>query len=239
MNERLDIDLTRIRNKWVCYFDLLGFSALLKQSIVNAFYQWELCLWDLKNWSDKYPDLEYAYFSDTFLIYAADDSAKSFEHIESASRWFFQIALQRNIPLRGAMACDEFYADKPKAIFLGKALVEAAKTEQKYNWIGFVLCNSSIQRMNEIGLPTDQRLNYRKWSLPARSDKVEGKPEELVALLFGSSYSTNGQNTLIQELEKMAERETDIKVREKYENSLKFLNQFGVLQFVQPTKENP
>lgn len=67
MNERLDIDFTRIGRKWVCYFDLLGFSELLKQSIVNAFFHWELCLWDLKNWSDRFPDLEYAYFSDTFF----------------------------------------------------------------------------------------------------------------------------------------------------------------------------
>jgi len=44
MNERLDIDFTRIGRKWVCYFDLLGFSELLKQSIVNAFFHWELCL---------------------------------------------------------------------------------------------------------------------------------------------------------------------------------------------------
>jgi hypothetical protein len=237
MNERLDIDPTKIRSRWVCYFDLLGFSALLKQSIVNAFYQWELCLSDLKNWSARFPELEYAYFSDTFLIYAQDDSAKSFVHIEAASRWFFQIALQRNIPLRGSMACDEFYAEKQKAIFLGKALVEAAKTEQKYNWIGFVLCNSAIQRMNQIGLPADQRLNYRKWLLPARSDRIEGKPEEVVALLFGASYPTNGQNTLVHELEKMAELETDSKVREKYENSLKFLNHFGVLQIIPQTEK--
>jgi hypothetical protein len=238
MNERLDIDFTRIGRKWVCLFDLLGFSELLKQSIVNAFYHWELCLWDLKNWSDRYPDLEYAYFSDTFLIYAADDSAKSFRHIESASRWFFQIALRRNIPLRGAMACEEFYADKPKAIFLGKALVEAAKAEQKYNWIGFVLCNSVVERMNEIGIPADQRLNYRKWSVPARSDKANGKSEEVFALLFGASYPTNGQNTLIQELEKMVEHETEVTVREKYENSLKFLNHFGVSKIIPPPPIN-
>ena len=238
MNNRLDIEPARMGEKWVCYFDLLGFSALLKESLTTAFYQWELCLSDLRHWSDRWPDLEYAYFSDTFLIYARDDSAKSFIHIETASRWFFQIVLQRHIPLRGAMACDEFYADKSKAIFLGKALVETAKSEQKYNWIGFVLCDSAIRRMSEIGPPADQRLNYRKWAPPTKNENAYDKSEEVVALLFGASYPTNGQNTLIRELEKMAERETDSKVREKYENSLKFLNHFGVPQVVPPTEEN-
>jgi hypothetical protein len=238
MNNSLDIEPARIGRKWICYFDLLGFSVLLKESLPNAFYQWDVCLRDLQRILENKSEIEYAYFSDTFLIYASDASGKSFRRIESASRWFFQIALQRNIPFRGAMACDEFYADKSNGIFLGKALVEAARSEQKYNWIGFVLCNSAIQRMSELGLPADQRLNYRKWSPPTKNENAYDKSEEVIALLYGASYSTNGQNTLIRELERMAERETDPKVREKYENSLKFLNHFGVPQVVPPMEEN-
>jgi hypothetical protein len=237
MNNRLDIEPARIVRKWICYFDLLGFSALLKESLTNAFYQWEVCLSDLKNMLKNNPEIEYAYFSDTFLIYASDDSAKSFIRLESASRWFFQIALQRNIPFRGAMACDEFYADKSNGIFLGKALVEAARSEQKYNWIGFVLCNSAIQRMNEIGLPADQRLNYRKWSPPTKNENTYDESEEVIALLYGASNSINGENILIRELEIMLERETDSKVKEKYKNSLQFLNHFGVLRVIPSPKE--
>jgi hypothetical protein len=116
--------------------------------------------------------LQFIHFSDSFLIYTLNDSAGSFAAVESPSRWFFNFLLQKEIPVSGAMACDEFYADRANGIFFGKAFVEASKLSESLNWVGFVLCPSAIGKLSDVGLPADERLNYRKCDAPVKDAPI-------------------------------------------------------------------
>jgi hypothetical protein len=239
MNDRLDIDLARIGKKWVVCFDLLGFSKLTASSLIGAFYQVELCVSEARQKSPFNQKLGRAWFSDTFLFYAEDDSASSFHVIEFVARNFFEMALLHSIPLRGAMACDEFYANETNRIFIGKALVESFRLGEKCNWVGFVLCPSAvcqIEKLNASGVNGTFNDRYKLWDVPTKQKTVHGvepfeetiveRPEKLRALLYGAIFR-NGSD-FMSELKRMSEQTNSPKDKAKYANSIQFLNHFGI-----------
>jgi hypothetical protein len=177
MNDSIDLNPSKTGRKWVSYFDLLGFKRFVcEHPLENVFFAYSICLEEFRRqeqragkWSSK---LELIHFSDSFLIYTTDDTAGSFAALEMASRHFFNFVLLRGggFPLRGAMACDDFYADRSSGVVFGKALVEAHEIGERFGWIGFVLSPSAVSRMADpkINLPANERLNYREWNAPAK-----------------------------------------------------------------------
>ena len=233
INERLFFNTVNDKKRWVVYFDLLGFRDFVKGShIVNTFFHWEKCFNTLLNNLHKYPGLEYAHFSDTFLIYAPDDTFASYGQIDSCSRWFFQHSILKQIPLRGALGCGPFYADKPNGVFLGKALVDAYEFGERFNWIGYMLSPSAISRIqhSDINLPSCP-IHFRKSQIQTKSGSAE-----CVALLCGGGKGRD----YIQPLEQMKQRSLEEmernkkpvgqikKVTEKYDNTLNFIRQFEI-----------
>ena len=106
--------------------------------------------------------MEFARFSDTFLFWSTDDSWASFRAVAEASRWFFDELIDSKVPLRGALAFGEFYGDKAKGLFFGKALVDACQCGEKYDWLGFVLHDSALKQMAEVRR-TVSDLCYKRW----------------------------------------------------------------------------
>jgi hypothetical protein len=225
MNSRLDIDWSQIGKKWVACFDLLGFSEFVKgNDLFSVFYRWELCFAQFQNNLRNHPKLNYAHFSDTFLIYASDDSLGVFHHIESCSRWFFDHALLYRLPLRGAMACNELYADRANGVFLGKALVEAHEYGQQFNWIGYTLAPTVLARLEHI--PS----HFRKAIVQTRSNQEE----ETVALLCGLGKGRDYIRALcemkqfaVADLHQKGKLPGEIaSVEAKYDNAIKFIEKF-------------
>jgi hypothetical protein len=176
-----EINWLGTRRRWLAYLDILGFARLLEeQGELAATSVYEICLEEMQSHQKRYPDLGFAYFSDTFLIYAPDDTHASLGAIEQSARWFYNILLLKRIPFRGALACGDFLADQPNNIFIGKALVEASRVGGKYNWIGFVLAPSTVSRFQELQLPMDGRLNYRVWDLPLKKGTMVSRKQKLV-----------------------------------------------------------
>jgi len=232
MSDHVELDWSQTGKKWVSYFDILGFSRFVcERDPLSVFCTYSMCLEEFRRHEEshkKWGGLQFIHFSDSFLIFAPDDSAGSFAAIESPSRWFFNFLLQREIPVSGAMACDEFYADRANGIFFGKALVEASKLSESLNWIGFVLCPSAIGKLSDVGLPADGRLHYRKWNAPVKGKSGVCSLEPTFAYLI--NHTMNDKNIFVPLLERMAARIEDPKIKMKYENTLSFLKHFGVAQ---------
>ncbi|MGB7747224.1 MAG: hypothetical protein WBN75_08050 [Verrucomicrobiia bacterium] len=140
------------------------------------------------------------------MFYAEDDLESSFDSIEFFSRNFFEMALLRNIPLRGAMACDEFYADETNGILIGKAVVDAFHFGEKCNWVGFVLCPSAVCQIENINIPATRGTysgHYKLWDVPTKQKVIRNvEPfkeaivecsENMQALLCGACYG-NGRD---------------------------------------------
>src|SRR5208282_580877 len=157
-----DYEPSKDKKRWVSYFDLLGFVEFVqKHQLVEVFSETLYCLREQKINARLIGRVKCAWFSDTFLFYSPDDSRRSFQEIDHASRWFFDWLVEQQMPARGAMAFGDFYPDKVNNIFLGKALADAAKCGEKYNWLGFVLHRSALKQMIAVGQPCSK--SYKQW----------------------------------------------------------------------------
>ena len=164
--------------------------------------------------------VEVAWFSDTFLFYSNDATQSSFTHVEGVSRRFIQVLTQREIPARGSLSHGEFLANKSNQIFVGPALVDAHHYGERYNWIGFVLCRSAVQKLPERRLMQHYANWKTEFKIKTSQNTMETKSEDVWAYKMGAG---GRQNPCIQSLRRMADRTTDNDHRQKYENSLQFL----------------
>lgn len=128
-------------HRWLGYFDLLGTRALIKsRAHFYVFTVYATAIEEARKTLACQPTVSSVWFSDTFLIYTSDDSAQNFAFIDQVSRWFVYFLLTTaSIPVRGAISCGDFYADRSSNVYFGPALVEAYEYGEAQDWIGFLL----------------------------------------------------------------------------------------------------
>lgn len=245
MNAYIQVNPGYYKRRWVTYLDLLGFAELVRTDWVNIFSKYAPII-------ERYtredliaiaePTIEQAWFSDTFLLYSPDDTILSFTAIDRRTRAFVEFLVSEGIPVRGAISCDDLYADKQNDILFGKALLEAHHYGENQNWIGLILTPSSVKRLATIGFPAERRSDYACWNIPyKRLDKglfkrlvpgclqrrlgMRGLDRNLArtlpACILGGS--TLGHNTCLDELHKMKTRFEGTAYITKYENTISFI----------------
>lgn len=218
--------------RWVCYLDILGFSELVESGdIVNAVHTYFRSRELVESWARRNPAMGLACFSDSYILYAENDSAGGFARIEQAGRWIVNEHLQMGLPIRGALACGELYADAQSDILIGNALIEAYRFGEAQDWLGFALCRSATRRMGAIGLPPSQRLNYRRWKIPwSKKKKTKSGARPLYAYAIGVSSTSWGKNPHLDALREMAQRAKTRRVKQMYRNAIRFLEHVGPLR---------
>lgn len=93
--------------------------------------------------------IEYLFFSDSFLLYVETDkscSINSSEHTLNSLCYalclILALSFEKNIALRGAVSYGEFYIKKDPVIIIGKVITELARIEKSQQWAGIVLSDS-------------------------------------------------------------------------------------------------
>jgi hypothetical protein len=207
--------------RWVGYFDLLGVKKLYeRKDPISIFVAISSSIEKFKERTEAWENIGYTLFSDTFIVYTDDDSAESFGAIDNISRWFFYFLITGDIPVRGAISCDTFYADKKNGLFFGEALIEAHEYGEAQDWIGFLLCPSAEERLKHLGLPAEMCLNYAYTDIPFKK-QLSNRNQNLPACIIGNWVSPN---PIIERLSQMKERIVDAKIRSKYDRAIEFIN---------------
>lgn len=217
-----------VGNRWLAYFDLLGIKHQVQnKSVLDVYSVYDYAIRQVLQKTGRTNRVQYAWFSDTFLFFSKDDSASSFAEIEAVSRWYAYFLISHEVPLRGAIACGEFYADTKHQVYVGKALVEAYEYGEAQDWIGFILCPSVVSQLERLDLPANERLHYRLYEYPNKkpSSKFEIR---LPACLIGNyACQHDGRNPAIQALEsmkaKLSQSTENTHILNKYENTIRFL----------------
>jgi hypothetical protein len=221
--------------RWLAYFDLLGFTKLVEGNIANAVDTYFKSREIIEYWVAKHPGIHLACFSDSYVLYADDDTARSFWPLEQAARWIMNEHLQKTLPLQGALSCGQFFADSADNVFMGKGYLEAHTFAEDQDWIGFVLCRSATKHLTALRLLPSRRLNYRRWKIPFKSHKKPQKKiglKPLYAYAIGVSSPVSGENFYLESLRGMVADIKEQKVRRKYLNAIQFLEYFGVMLLV-------
>lgn len=225
MNTRLDYNPAFSRSRWVGYFDLLGTRELIRSGDhFRVFSVYETAVGEVIRWNSRLTGIQHAWFSDTFLIYSEDDTASDFVAMDSICRWFVHFLILAGIPVRGAVACGDFYADAGNRVYLGQALLDAYEFGEAQDWIGFLLCPSAIMRLDEVGLPASEQLNYSYAEVPFKKMMSTNR---LAACVLGEWAKINGENQVVVALRQMKARQLDGEIARKYQNFITFIERHG------------
>lgn len=228
MLHRIDIDPTKRRECWVAHLDLLGASRLLEtQRWEQVFLVYAESLEQF--WRKAFDEhlLSRISFSDSFILYTADGSALSYRALDSFVRSFVVALILRAIPVRGAMSFGYFYADSEQDLVFGQALLDAYRTCESQDWLGFILCKSVVDQLSRVGLPAQERLNYASWPVPLKGrEKLSSEAmAPIPAFILGAGPSEDGQRACRDALLRMKSAAQTPEIRRKYENTLQFLVQ--------------
>lgn len=227
----------RYTNRWFAYFDLLGFANLVRHhQIEHVLPIYEDVLTAIKQKAEPKSvyGISYSWFSDTFIIFSKGDSEKEFAFIEQASRLFFQKLILSGIPVRGSLTVGPLYTQQKKNIFLGEALIDAHEYGEKQNWLGFLLTPSVYHHLENSSLHLERRAHYRPVSIPGVI--THPNPINVYAFAFNNGQ-VNGVNPYLKAIESMKVKAGN-EYKEKYENTEKFIQKFGMQGFNNQSASN-
>ena len=223
-NMNMDYDPQKYKSRWLGYFDLLGTSDLIRSGkISDIFFAYQDALEHLSSWKERHPNVSHAWFSDTFIIFSEEDSAESFAEIEMVCRWFVFSLIRKNIPVRGSLSCGQFYVDMGSSLFLGEALLEAYEWGENQDWLGMLLCPTTVRKLEDFGLPVAERLNYAKYDVPFKKEPKTGSSEIAACILGEWMQLSNGENALLKNFREMLSQQTDFRVIAKYKRTIEFI----------------
>lgn len=119
MRNRIQYNSDYETSRWVGFFDLLGIKRILRnKDTVSVFVSYSRAIERIRDRETDFDNVDYAWFSDSFIIYTTDDSIQSFDAIDNFCSWFCYFLITREIPVRGSISCSSFYADKENNLFL-------------------------------------------------------------------------------------------------------------------------
>jgi hypothetical protein len=223
--------------RWVACLDIMGVKKLIKEEYwLRVFDVYAEAMNNYRRDAFDGHLIRRITFSDSFILYAIDGSALSYRAIDSFVRHFFVSLISKKIPIRGAMSFGELYADDANALYFGKALVEAYKTSECQDWIGYVLCDTASVQLKKVGLPANERLNYAEYPVPFKSyenEKVVRYERLLPSFIIGESPSMKGQERCRKALMSMAKEYKGAGIERKYRNTLEFLDK-NIREVVKP-----
>lgn len=209
--------------RWFCYFDLLGIKNLAKHGIPKVFRAYSKAIEHmLKDNPLNIADLDFLWFSDTFVAFTESNDGDGFARASLFARKFMYFLVEARIPVRGAMACGSLYADKQNRILIGEPLIEAHTYGESQNWIGFILCPSAEQHLKNINFPIETQSDFVRWPIPYKKGHEKSEPK-LGACRFGRII--NGRNQSVRILTDMMNRNLSEYVKKKYSNTIAFLEQ--------------
>lgn len=180
---------------WIAYFDLLGFENRVKLFHVGAILDdYKVALDEIKGYANG---LEARWFSDTFLFYTGDDSIDSFRSMNVACQSFLRRMMGRRIPLRGCLTVGDLYIDNQDGVLVGPALIEAYRTAEGQDWLGFVLTDKATEKIKQYdvnGRSLHDGLiehSYRYYDVPfKRNHSIPRLLRRLSVALLGREFKS-------------------------------------------------
>jgi hypothetical protein len=141
---------------YVALIDVLGFSQLVRGERAAdrlASYREGLEGALAPEPEEGIPVVEYVVFSDTIVVTTSDDSEPSLQALLRRSSTLFGIMLEKDIALRGAIACGSFERhriDRGSVFVAGPAIVDAFDFEKRQDWVGIMLAPSAYRRVPHL-----------------------------------------------------------------------------------------
>ena len=223
MKQARSDNISVLTNSWIVYFDILGFSSWVQDNPCFVLEQYEAAL-QASTVSDTVM-VDKIHFSDTFLFYSIDNSPQAYSWLQCIAKNFMLRCIYKKIPLRGAIAHGEFYVDKSKGVYFGKALIDAYKEAESQDWVGLIIEKSAEKKITQDYKLNPSHHNFICTKIP-RNSKHNGQEEEGLQFF---AYDFHGKTNIEGILSNLAAMKNDapLKQKQKYDNTTSFIKTFS------------
>jgi hypothetical protein len=144
------------KNRLVAFIDILGFKNRVAEESSDQIYKTLDVMHKIRTEMEAYKDesslFQTVAFSDSLLIYTRDESEKAADYFLFTIGWIVANALANRIPLKGAIAFGNFTADRKKAIYFGKPLIDAYELQDGFHMYGIVLHHTCQSYFTDIAM---------------------------------------------------------------------------------------
>ena len=113
-------------------------------------------------------------FSDSIIIFSSGDKREDLHRMLIMASQFFAYALNKCVPLRGAISFGEFYLNLEKNLFCGPPLIEAYEIGENAQWSGIVVSESFAAKYKENPLRSSDQEVVIKYPIPTKGDPQSG-----------------------------------------------------------------
>lgn len=151
---------SQFTNRWLAYFDVLGFTEMVKnntpfakQLMLDTYSELMSAMKDLAQEATNHSaKVTPVWFSDSFMIYTEEDSALGYRAITSAAKRISERHVNLRVPSCGTVVFGELFADIANNVFIGKALCDAVGLEQTIRSVGLYVDNSAAEKASSYKL---------------------------------------------------------------------------------------
>lgn len=174
-NENVSLLLHRedkIAHRFVAFLDIMGFKdRVVRTEHSVLFSQLEKFNSDITDYIGDYGNtgLQLAQFSDSIVLFSNDITLESLKAIAEVVSGVMRIAIQQQIPLKGAIAQGQITCDISKQLFFGQALIDAYLLEENIHYYGVLVHHSAEQSVIELNKTS---LLFKDVKAPLKSGKI-------------------------------------------------------------------
>lgn len=219
-NTDMDFSFAQFKNRWVAYFDLLGFSRMAssnsdfgRQLVLNVYDE---VIGKLKGVTKEATShsapVTPVWFSDSFLMYTQGDTPLEYRAIISASKRFIEKQIWAGIPACGIIGFGELFAHAEKNVFIGKVLCDVVRLEQNLHSVGLFISEDAVKKA-------------RSYSLQPTRHGFQSMGEKGFAYTFYGGPA-NFRNPCLSKLEEM-QRLAPAGAKDKYSDVIKHIEKFA------------
>ena len=227
-------------NRYVAYFDILGFSNLVQNysdmsdllnklnNIISATSRMEKTelfsnkkFLDMKNFPTG--QLKSFLFSDSIIVVTKDDSRQSDMLLEIFALSIMSHALGNNLLLRGAIAFGEITVNIEQSIVFGEPLINAYKLAESQCWSGISI-HPSTEKNRESEFPLKPApKDWKPMTIPYRVPLKNNKELDLQVLNWPEFFQGSEQDlTDILKISKKQILSEKTKINKYHFNTMKF-----------------
>lgn len=217
-------------NRFVCYLDIMGFKDMVMRNSHEEIYQILDKLAKQRSTLDN-PDIKYyerdslktVSFSDSIVIFTKKDSIECLELVTFAVSWLFAKAIEKEIPIKGAIACGKMSVNISKQIFFGQPLIDAYLLQEDVAFYGLVLHDSAEKKLNEFYENLVGNEKYHDCYVSLKSGKIKHFILDWVGSINFENEKVKAKETALSLMKKHREK-TSGGPRKYIDNTIEIIN---------------
>jgi hypothetical protein len=185
--------------RYIAFFDILGFKEMVlrnshesikkKLLLLNTeVNELEKKMIALKKVNPDYHPIKISLFSDSIVIFSHDNTKNSLALTIAASQIILAFALNNKIPIKGALSYGEVTADFKRALFFGKAIIDAYLLQDELLLYGAIFHHSIEKQINKIQYIDE--LSFGEYCCPLKNGNVNHLliKNDLISFLYRNEF---------------------------------------------------